>query len=557
MSWYRTYRPRRIADLHLTKVRETFSRLLEQGKLSQVMLFAGPKGTGKTTTARIVAALVNDPQNYPVIEHLFFAKPQPKKVSLGEPDEKNELLSSIFEGKSFLVQELDAASNRGIDDIRLIKERINIPPQTGLMTVYILDEAHMLTTEAFNALLKVLEEPPPHVMFILATTELHKIPDTIKSRATTIEFTKATAAEISDALTKVLSSEKKTFDPAAVSAIAAAADGSFRDAVKLAETLSSTAAELTLDAVAQQLSLSLSSHIQKLLEAVLAKQPSEVVSIFEALRQSNVDQNFFFKQLLMTLHTHLLQHLKIKEGTPLGSQPAILFLLQELGSIPVPLTAPIPFLLVEVKLLDLIYRSQDKNKKAPASSPPSSSGGTTVAKKATTVVTTTVQAAPESVPTASLVVSEMEEEPKPTLADTLSIPATAEVVSDNLMAVGDGDSQKLLMQWDAFVDLVRNKNSSLAALLRSAKPLTADKGKATIAVFYKFHKEQLQQPRFQQMIDQCVEPLTGGRVKLEFVVQDSVATTESATVTITAPSDTVTTPQTGNTLVALAEELLV
>lgn len=539
MSWYRRYRPQTIAGLHLASVRDTFQKMMSQGKLPQVMLFAGPKGTGKTSTARIVAAMVNDPGNEAIVSSVFLGKATPKKTQFQEPDTKQELLQGIFEGNSWLVQELDAASNRGIDDIRAIKERVNLPPQAGLMTVYIFDEVHMLTTEAFNALLKLLEEPPAHVLFILATTELHKIPATITSRATMVPFQQATTKELGEALTQVLEAEKVKFEPKAVELIATAADGSFRDAVKLAEMLSNTLEKLDEASVSEALKTSLDSTVAEIIVAVVNKQPQEVVTHFQKLRESQASPDQVMKLFFTTLHHTVLQHLQAATGEPLVSQAAALFLLQELQHLP-PNTAPIPLLHLEVKLLDLIQKSQQKSAKSEDTQAP--------IRRQVKKNDLELTAAPpvEIIATSTLATVEL---PAAPLTPTDVIDSSPRVVvSDNLRSVSSGDSAKLLSQWETFVDLVRMKNSSLAALLKSAQPLTAEPGTATIAVYYKFHQEQLQQPKFVKMIEECIEPLIGGRVKLEFILKEPTAAS-------TTPSEQ--NSQKSDTLSSLAEELLV
>lgn len=549
MSWYRRYRPRTISGLHLSRVRETFESMMAKGKLPQVLLFAGPKGTGKTSTARIVAAMVNDPRNQEVIASLFLGGPQPSKALLYEPNPDHELLNGIFDGTSWLVQELDAASNRGIDDIRLIKERIHLPPQAGLMTVYIFDEVHMLTTEAFNALLKLLEEPPAHVLFILATTELHKIPSTIISRAMMVEFTQATTTEISQALTAVLKQENISFEPGVLELIATSADGSFRDAVKLAELLSSTLDSLTVASVSQALQTNISAQVKALLEAVVHKQPEKVVSIFAEFRTKGTNPDQVTSSLFSILHQTVLQHVGVAEGSPFISQQAALFIIQELQQL-LPNTSPIPLLNVEIKLLDLIYRSQQKNHKT---EPPAPTGKTTDSTIKKTEKQTKFESPSSQTSHVEQPITHVPEFRTVALSQSASPPEVIQsnaslVVSDNLLSVSPGDSQKLLAQWEAFVDLVRTKNSSLAALLKSAEPVSAENGSATIAVYYKFHKEQLQQPKFMKMIEECAEPLIGGRIKLEFVLREPTLTS----------SPTQTDAATGSqTLSSLAEELLV
>ncbi len=517
MTWYRTYRPRTIAGLHLTQVRSQFQELMKQGRVPQVLLFAGPKGTGKTSTARILGALLNDPANETTVRHLFFTKDQKQKAKsqpLVEPA-ASDLADKIFNGTSYLVQEMDAASNRGIDDIRGLKERVNLPPQDGLISVYILDEAHMLTTEAFNALLKLLEEPPQHAVFILATTELHKIPATIVSRSTLIQFTKATTTELTDSLTQVLEAEGKEFEPKAVEMIAEYADGSFRDGVKTLELVAGGVPKVTVALVEQQVTGSYRQQIEQLVQLVLAKDSAGVASLFQELRQANLDQDFFFKQLCAHLHLNLLQALGVVAGKAVVNQAVAQFLLTELQTIQLASSTGIAYLPLELKLLELIYRS--KTKPTAATPTPQTSAQPTEKKSLEFPLTATQP--PDRVISSQPVV--------PLITSLVSEPEAklSAIVSDNLVELPAGDGSKLLEQWEKFVELVKDKNSSVAALLRSAKPLSSDKGKATIAVFYKFHKEQLQQPKFQKMIEECSQPMTGGPISFEFVLADATPVT--------------------------------
>src|SRR5579884_4048056 len=186
MVFYRKYRSQTINDLDSTAVRETLLRILQKPQsIPHAFLFTGPKGLGKTSTARIVAKVVN-----------CTARHGPQPASRIEPCNECSQCTSITNGTNLDVFEIDAASNRGIDEIRDLKEKIRLSPVAAKKKVYIIDEVHMLTTEAFNALLKTLEEPPSHAMFILCTTEQHKVPATILSRCFHIGFSKATPDEL-------------------------------------------------------------------------------------------------------------------------------------------------------------------------------------------------------------------------------------------------------------------------------------------------------------------------------------------------------------------------
>ena len=200
MSYYQKYRPERIADLDLDSARDLLLGNLKAGKLSHAYLLVGPRGSGKTSTARILARLVNCEKN---------SRTQEIKNSNGyvEPCGKCEACVSIKNGSAVDIMEIDAASNRGIDDIRSLREKVRLAPAVLSTKVYIIDEVHQLSNDAFNALLKTLEEPPKKVVFILCTTESGKIPATIASRCTKIVFHKAGEEELVRALMRAAAGE--------------------------------------------------------------------------------------------------------------------------------------------------------------------------------------------------------------------------------------------------------------------------------------------------------------------------------------------------------------
>src|SRR5512135_154920 len=210
----RKWRPQVFEDVvgqgHITR---TLQNAILSGRLAHAYLFSGPRGVGKTTTARILAKAVNclNPRD-------------------SNPDNECELCREITEGRSFDVLEIDGASNRGVEEIRNLREAVRYAPTKGKYKVYIIDEVHMLTKEAFNALLKTLEEPPVHIMFIFATTEIHKLPATILSRCQRFDFRRIAVQEMMGNLGAIAKDEGVTIDNDALLLIAKRGDGSLRDA---------------------------------------------------------------------------------------------------------------------------------------------------------------------------------------------------------------------------------------------------------------------------------------------------------------------------------------
>src|ERR687889_1508170 len=225
VSLYRKWRPRTFdAIVGQEAVVRTLKRALETGRFAHAYLFSGPRGTGKTSTAKVLAMGLNCAEG-----------PTP------EPDGTCESCRAIINNSSMDVLEMDAASNRGIDEIRDLRDRVNLAPVAGRMKIYIIDEVHMLTAEAFNALLKMLEEPPEHVVFVLATTEKHKVLPTIISRCQSFDFRRPGISPLSEKLREISEAEGIEAEPAALTAIAREGRGSFRDAEGLLDQLSTFA----------------------------------------------------------------------------------------------------------------------------------------------------------------------------------------------------------------------------------------------------------------------------------------------------------------------------
>lgn len=484
MAWYRLHRPKKIQDLNISSVRSSLEQMMKNGKIPQSLLFAGPKGTGKTSASRILGAMLNDPLNADLVDYLFFKKVAPKKLVFQEPDGESDFAKRVYDGHSFVVQELDAASNRRIDDIRLLRERINLPPSEGKMMVYILDEVHMLTNEAFNALLKILEEPPAHVVFILATTELHKIPATIVSRCSVINFRKANLSEVKQALERVLQVEKIKFNDGDLEKIAIRADGSFRDGVKILE-MACQNGKLDLETVKDLLASDNETHIKHLLDSVVAKKEQELIRVFEELRNNDYNQRDFYKDLFEFLHKDLLVNLGVVNGIAHYVLKIDQFFLKEILSVDLYQETPIPFLVLELKFLEIIERSKK----------------------------TTVNSHTDSLTIKTDLKQSIEAVKKPESSDSKKKIQKNEIDANDL--------------WQKLIQAFSPDNFSLLTLLKSCKLDSLSEGMARVFVYYAFHKEQLEQNKNRELLSQVSRKILGTDIQFDFVLQKELSSIDS------------------------------
>jgi DNA polymerase-3 subunit gamma/tau len=288
---YRKWRPRRFSGIvGQEPVVRTLRRAIETDRASHAYLFSGPRGTGKTSTAKVLAMGLNCENG-----------PTP------EPDGTCDSCRAIVGNSSMDVLEMDAASNRGIDEIRDLRDRVNLAPVSGRMKVYIIDEVHMLTAEAFNALLKMLEEPPEHVVFVLATTEKHKVLPTIISRCQSFDFRRPSVETLTEKLREIAEAEGIEVEPAALTVIAREGRGSFRDAEGLLDQLFSFAeGGITASMVRELLGSVGPEALLETTHALHERRAADALRIVDRLSNEGRDLGQFVGELLSHLRNLML-----------------------------------------------------------------------------------------------------------------------------------------------------------------------------------------------------------------------------------------------------------
>lgn len=302
----RKFRPQKFDDVAGQEpVIRTLANAIGQGRIGHAFLFSGPRGVGKTSVARILAKSLNC-----------------EKGPTAEPCNVCPNCKEITEGTSMDVREIDGASNRGIDEIRELRENVKFAPAASKYKIYIIDEVHMLTREAFNALLKTLEEPPGHVIFIFATTENNKVPATILSRCQCYDFRRISLKQIADNLAIISAKEGITISPTALSWVAEAGDGSMRDAQSIFDqVISYSGLTISDEDVEDILGLADRKYLYRLSEAVMARNAGACLMILEEAYLAGIDMKHFYSMLLRHFRNLLLMKIAADGGSSFDIAP--------------------------------------------------------------------------------------------------------------------------------------------------------------------------------------------------------------------------------------------
>ncbi len=456
---YRTHRPQKLSEVvgqeHITAALE---RSLANGTISHAYLFTGPRGVGKTSIARILAHEIN---------------------GLPYEDDANHLD----------IIEIDAASNRRIDEIRDLRDKVHIAPTSSKYKVYIIDEVHMLTKEAFNALLKTLEEPPAHAVFILATTEAHKLPETIISRTQRFSFKPVDLSKVTAHLKDIAKKEKISVDDTALELIAEHGEGSFRDSISLLDQIRNSGDKITLADVQQVLGLAPKEHIEHLLTALAAHDAAALASSLRQAAGQGYEPSQTAKQLAQALREELLG------GKPRIPNDGTLKLMSALLNVP---SSSSPRAYLEITLLDTALAGQ-----------PAAAG--IAAQPAKPKVMT--QAVHNNAPVIT--------EPHPS---SLRRAAPVQPAEPDNVSPRSPVSDTVVDQsvWLNILSAIKAKHNTLFSIVHTARPCF-EPGMITLECQFAFHKKRLSEARNRQVLTDVVKDITGQDIIVQCTVSNGSA----------------------------------
>lgn len=485
---YRRYRPSSFADLvGQEHIKQTLINSLKSDKVIHAYLFSGPRGVGKTSAARLLARGLNC---------LALTKQ-------GEPCGTCVNCLEVINGQGIDIVEIDAASNRSIEDIRQLKQTISQSPVKFAYKVYIVDEVHMLTKEAFNALLKTLEEPPAHAVFILATTELHKVPETIMSRCVRLSFNRAQADPITSLLKKVAQGEKIKLTDEAALLISEVADGSFRDSLTILEALTNAGATIDEGLVLAQLGLPSRARVADLIDRLLAGQWQETLAIVRESLEKGEDLAALLQTALRQLRSDLFSQTEV--------QLEKLVLTEELLSVLAKARASSEQNSAITTGLALIASSREAV--SPSKSTP----------RVLPVKPVIIDQAPVALP------SDQEAKKPVEVAlpqvDGVTQTEESEPAVDAVVAVAESvgepnnKSPEAELFWARFLAEVKERNHALYAVIKSAHLESLESSKVVLAVRFRFWSERIYEPKNRDILHQVVTKVAGRPLAIECLVK--------------------------------------